>query len=240
MDRAEWLPKVGTMPDFELAEAAGVSTNVVRRARIKSGVAAWRFSTRVRQALAIIETHATWRGAAFALGMSPSTVGRLVKKNSPDRAAQQAAERSLRMAQAAAEKRGEKPPRTIEEARARAAVRKQHSKQRRAQLRNRKDTRAGTVYFIRCGDWIKIGWTGDLTRRLRAFETHCPPFEVLGVIEHQTTFTEGELHRRFASIRCDRGSGREWFRADLELLSHIKTISRPLCVEHVTGTPVCN
>jgi hypothetical protein len=68
------------------------------------------------------------------------------------------------------------------------------------------------VYFIRFGDRVKIGTSGDVKRRLQGL----PLDEVIGTIPGDATL-EREWHARWASIRITG----EWFHATDELLAAI-------------------
>jgi hypothetical protein len=71
------------------------------------------------------------------------------------------------------------------------------------------------VYFIRCGDFIKIGFSEQTERRFKSLQTAAAaPLELLGTIHGER---ELELHRQFAHLR----SHGEWFRAAPELLAFI-------------------
>jgi hypothetical protein len=75
------------------------------------------------------------------------------------------------------------------------------------------------VYFIECGNFIKIGITTNLQDRIASFETATPyDIRVLAVIPSATRQTELELHRRFA----DAHHKGEWFRKTPGLLKFIK------------------
>lgn len=62
----------------------------------------------------------------------------------------------------------------------------------------------GTVYMLRCGGYVKIGWTSDLTKRMRAYQ----PDSVLMATMPGTRKDETRLHKRFAHLRTH---GREWY-----------------------------
>jgi hypothetical protein len=70
------------------------------------------------------------------------------------------------------------------------------------------------VYFVRAGDAVKIGRTGNLAGRLRALATgSAVPLELLAAVpggRHE----EARLHRQWGHLHV-RG---EWFRADEALL----------------------
>lgn len=77
------------------------------------------------------------------------------------------------------------------------------------------------VYFIQCGDHIKIGVTGSVQKRLKALATaHHQELTLLAVIENAPGDLEFSLHNRFAALRV-KG---EWFRAEPELLAYIEEI----------------
>lgn len=63
---------------------------------------------------------------------------------------------------------------------------------------------AGTIYFIRSGGFVKIGWTSDLARRMKGY----PPDTLLLAVKPGTRKGERALHRKFAHLKTH---GREWF-----------------------------
>lgn len=67
---------------------------------------------------------------------------------------------------------------------------------------------SGSIYFVRSGRFVKIGWTTkNVAARIRTIANALPePIEVLGV-RPGTRFDEARLHSRFAHCR-QRG---EWF-----------------------------
>lgn len=80
------------------------------------------------------------------------------------------------------------------------------------------------VYFIGCGDYIKIGMTmGPVQKRMKALSTaHHQELTLLAVIEGAEGTLEYELHNRFADLR---GRG-EWFKAEAELLAFIAEVNK--------------
>ncbi len=76
----------------------------------------------------------------------------------------------------------------------------------------------GTVYFLRSGGYIKIGWTSDLQRRMRAY----PPDSELLASRPGTRKDEAALHKKFAHLRSH---GREWFPLAPQIRDHIKTVT---------------
>lgn len=82
----------------------------------------------------------------------------------------------------------------------------------------------GYVYFIGCGDYIKIGFSTRPLDRLRSLQTsHPDTLEILGTIRG-TRRLESRLHKRFADLR-ERG---EWFQTSEDLWDYIdrNTIER--------------
>lgn len=76
---------------------------------------------------------------------------------------------------------------------------------------------AGTVYFVRSGGYIKIGWTSDLAKRMRAY----PPDTTLLAVMPGTRKDERATHRRFAHLLTH---GREWFPLAPQILEHIDQV----------------
>lgn len=71
----------------------------------------------------------------------------------------------------------------------------------------RKASHAGDIYYLRQNGLIKVGWSSDLTARLRAYG---PNVELL--CHHPGSRTEEtHLHR---NLRADLVRGREWYRSD--------------------------
>jgi hypothetical protein len=79
------------------------------------------------------------------------------------------------------------------------------------------ELKPGTIYFIRCGEFIKIGYTTDLSTRMKSLRQANPsPIDILhsepgGIVD------ERAHHKRFAHLRHQG----EWFRAADELLVFI-------------------
>lgn len=78
-------------------------------------------------------------------------------------------------------------------------------------------TYPGTVYFVRFRDRIKIGWSSDPDKRIRAL----PHDEVLH-LQPGTIEDERRCHAAFAHLR-DRG---EWFRMEPDLVEFIDDLRR--------------
>lgn len=79
----------------------------------------------------------------------------------------------------------------------------------------------GFVYYLRIADHIKIGYTADVRRRMRAY----PPSAILLAVEPGSLELESERHRHFSAYR---DAGREWFRPSEEMDAHIAA----LCERH--------
>jgi hypothetical protein len=82
----------------------------------------------------------------------------------------------------------------------------------------------GTIYYVKSGGHIKIGWASDLAARLRAY----PPGSELLASHPGTRADERRLHTRFA---VHRSHGREWYPLAPVVLAHIDRV----VTEH--GTP---
>lgn len=89
--------------------------------------------------------------------------------------------------------------------------------------------RAGFVYYLRVGERIKVGYSVDVKRRMRAYPPGC---ELLAV-EPGDRDLETQRHQQFAGSLTD---GREWFRPTpdlLELVTEIvKTYGEPKQFAH--------
>lgn len=75
----------------------------------------------------------------------------------------------------------------------------------------------GTVYYLRSGGYVKIGWTSDLQKRMRAY----PPDTVLLAVRPGTRADENATHRRFAHLVTH---GREWFPLAPQISEHINQV----------------
>lgn len=99
--------------------------------------------------------------------------------------------------------------------------------QERQRLAKYSQSDSCVIYFLRMGDFVKIGFTERaLAARIKDYVTHSPfPFEVLGSVKADRDY-EKVLHCRFKEFH-HRG---EWFRADIALLEAIKDQCNPLNV----------
>jgi hypothetical protein len=102
-------------------------------------------------------------------------------------------------------------------------ARKRHEEElERARAEVTKPKRAiptdGVVYYANVGGGhIKIGWTGDLTKRMRQY----PPNTVLLAVHPGTRADERKLHKRFA---VHRAFGTEWYPMVPVILDHIARV----------------
>lgn len=75
----------------------------------------------------------------------------------------------------------------------------------------------GTVYFLRIGGYIKIGWTSDLGKRMKGYP---PDTSLLAVMPGLRT-DEQQLHRKFAHLTTH---GREWYPLAPQITEHIQRV----------------
>ena len=83
----------------------------------------------------------------------------------------------------------------------------------RAEL-ERRALNPGWVYYLQVDDRIKIGFSLDVKRRMRAY----PPNAQLLAVHPGTKILERQIHEQFRGILA---SGREWFHPAKELHDHI-------------------
>ncbi|MDP3940647.1 MAG: GIY-YIG nuclease family protein [Deltaproteobacteria bacterium] len=82
--------------------------------------------------------------------------------------------------------------------------------------------RKNVVYFLRCGDFIKIGWSKEFGRRIKALSTSSPyDIELITTIDGSPKL-ERELHKRFSSHHHRN----EWFRLEGELAYYIAGLAK--------------
>ena len=77
----------------------------------------------------------------------------------------------------------------------------------------------GIVYFIRSGGYIKIGWTSNLDKRMKAY----PPDTTLLAVMPGTRKDERAIHKRFAHLLTH---GREWFPLAPQITEYIGQVTR--------------
>lgn len=78
---------------------------------------------------------------------------------------------------------------------------------------------ADVVYYLKFGDRVKIGTTGNLPERIKAI----PHDEILAVEPGDLTRERGR-HRMFAELRID--PHKEWFNIDDRLLAHTRYLRK--------------
>jgi hypothetical protein len=76
-------------------------------------------------------------------------------------------------------------------------------------------SRTGWVYFFRRGEMVKIGWSGNVERRADTLHADAVLHAQPGTMQD-----ERRLHAAFQHLRIE-SMGREWFRAERDLLSFI-------------------
>lgn len=79
----------------------------------------------------------------------------------------------------------------------------------------------GSVYYLRIGDRVKIGFTSNIFHRLTSYP---PNMEIL-LIRHGSKDLEHREHIRFSEHRTD---GREWFTANERVLQMISEITEDI------------
>lgn len=86
---------------------------------------------------------------------------------------------------------------------------------------------SGFVYYVRSGGFIKIGWTSDLTKRMKGY----PPDSILLAVEPGPRQLETRRHKQFSHHRTH---GREWYTMAPTLMHHVETVKS----EHGEPEPV--
>ena len=105
----------------------------------------------------------------------------------------------------------------IETERRLAGLTRRKAEQRAERAANPPAPTPGTVYYLQAGGHIKIGWTSDLAKRMRAY----PPGSTLLAVHPGTRADEAAAHRRFAAHRTH---GREWYPLAADLMRHIDRV----------------
>jgi len=88
------------------------------------------------------------------------------------------------------------------------------------------DEKTGKIYFIQCNDAVKIGFSQNPWARLATLKTAMPDNPILLGSFNGVFQDEADLHTRFKHLRINR----EWFKAERELLDHIKELLGGLVV----------
>lgn len=104
--------------------------------------------------------------------------------------------------------------------------------QARTRAQRAADAVPGFIYYLQVGEYLKIGFTTDLQRRVREY----PPSARLLARHHGTQDDEKSLHAHFAAFRA---SGREWYLDVPEIRAHIGTVDEqhPLGHSQTTERP---
>ena len=76
----------------------------------------------------------------------------------------------------------------------------------------------GYIYYILCGEMLKIGYSKDINRRMKTFKTGNPNELKLLLYHEGTTDTEWFLHKRFEQYRKQ---GTEWFEFSNKIRQYI-------------------
>lgn len=92
----------------------------------------------------------------------------------------------------------------------------------RASRKSRLYRAGGSVYFIRYGEMIKIGFTLNVAKRVVGLQSGFPSALELVHSIPGTPLDEMYLHKKFSSLK-ERG---EWFRAEPVLLGYIESLKR--------------
>ena len=79
------------------------------------------------------------------------------------------------------------------------------------------------LYFIKTENWYKVGYASNVTKRIEAYYTHNPSFEVIGVRKGDKKL-ETEYHNR---CRQYPKKG-EWFQIPEELVTEISQEFSPI------------
>lgn len=88
---------------------------------------------------------------------------------------------------------------------------------RRPRTAKPKTAGAGSIYYLRIGDRIKVGYATDLAQRLRTY----PPSSIVVAVHPGTLDDEKRLHARLALHRAD---GREWYHATDDMRLQLETL----------------
>jgi hypothetical protein len=94
----------------------------------------------------------------------------------------------------------------------------QREQQQLAATRDERMSMPGTIYYIRIGEHIKVGYAKNLDSRLSAY----PPTATLLATHPGTRKDEQALHSLFTAHRV---AGREWYAPAAELMAHIDRVT---------------
>lgn len=99
----------------------------------------------------------------------------------------------------------------------RKRLRKRQADQKRAEQSESAAIEPGWIYYIRVDERIKIGYSADVKKRMRAY----PPHSELLAVHPGTPTLERDIHREF---RGHLAQGREWFRPDDPIMERIAQV----------------
>lgn len=74
------------------------------------------------------------------------------------------------------------------------------------------------VYLIQSCNFLKIGYTNDIVKRMKQYNTHNPGYSLLSIIEGDIE-VEKRLHAKFSKLRYKN----EWFCYNDAILNEFKT-----------------
>lgn len=84
------------------------------------------------------------------------------------------------------------------------------------------------IYFINHTDYVKIGYTSDISRRISDLQISCPvKLTLVGLIEGDM-IDESSLHERFKKFH----SHGEWFRYTKEICQYVQSLDKSLLWKH--------
>lgn len=83
--------------------------------------------------------------------------------------------------------------------------------------RKSRSQQPGFIYYVQIGELVKIGYAGDVKRRMRGY----PPHSRLLAVHPGTRETESEMHLKY---RAFLRRGREWFDPHPVLMAHIDEV----------------
>ncbi len=83
------------------------------------------------------------------------------------------------------------------------------------------EKKSNGVYFLRAGNFIKIGFSTRVQERISMMQTGCPYELILLGTMQGSLKDEKNLHKKFSLFRARA----EWFRAEAELLEYIESVT---------------
>lgn len=85
-------------------------------------------------------------------------------------------------------------------------------------------SKAGFVYFMLAGEFVKIGFSTDPLKRLPRVQWGCPLLVTLAAAHPAAQHVERDYHLRFASHAVPWA--REWFRLEGDLAEYVAHLCR--------------